>query len=55
MIYGTKRSTLAPGEKTEPKSNVSGNTPITVTEVLFRLIVFPTMLRSPASRHFQNG
>jgi hypothetical protein len=43
----TKRSAFAPGEKTEPKSNVPGKTPTIVTEVLFKLTVCPMMLRSP--------
>ena len=52
---GTVPWAFAPGEKTEPKSNVSGSTPITVVGEPFRLIACPTISGLPANWRIQKA
>ena len=48
-MAGVYKSIFAPGEKTDPKSNVSGSTPITVTAVPSKLMLCPTKAGFPAN------
>ena len=52
---GVITSVFAPGEKTAPKSKLAGKTPTTVTGVLFRSIVLPTMAGSASNCRCQYG